>query len=150
MFNLPFLVKLFHHKHTLTYCFLVTDTTIYDRNYLQYLLTIPRSPSQYCTSLCKSMKQSSIFKINSCHKGFSFAVNSVYMSASTSLATFPQTVNLTNICYLWKLATSLEWCTFTNIGYLSVPCRLLVNMMQSKETTNVCSLTKLRLVAAFS
>jgi len=78
MFNLPFLIKLFHHKHTLTYCFLVTDMTIYDRNYLQYLLTIPRSPSQYCISLCKSMKQSSIFTINSCHKGFSFAVNSVY------------------------------------------------------------------------
>jgi len=39
MFNLPFLVKLFHHKHTLTFCFLVTDMTIYDRSYLQYVLT---------------------------------------------------------------------------------------------------------------
>jgi len=31
MFNLPILIKLFHHKHTLKYCFLATDMTIYDK-----------------------------------------------------------------------------------------------------------------------
>jgi len=67
-----------------------------------------------------------------------------------SLATSPQMIYLTATCHLWKLATSWEWCTCTNIGYLSVPHRPLVNMMQDKETTSVCSLTKLRLVAVFS
>ena len=74
----------------------------------------------------------------------------LHMSAPISLATFPQMVHLTNICHLWKLATSWEWCTCTNIGYLSVPHWPLVNTTQSKETSSVCSLTKLRLVAAFS
>lgn len=59
-------------------------------------------------------------------------------------------VHLTNIYHWCKLATSWEWGTCKNIGYLSPPHWPSVNMMQGKETTSVFSLIKLRLVAAFS
>ena len=53
------------------------------------------------------------------------------------------------ICHLCIFATSMEQCTCTNTGHLSVLRQLSVNVMQVKGITSVCTLNKSIFIFAF-
>jgi hypothetical protein len=52
------------------------------------------------------------------------------------------------ICHLCIFATSMEQCTCTNTGHLSVLRRLSVNVVQVKGITGVCTINKSRFIFA--